>query len=117
MPLMNTVPMEFYEEPTFKPDILKQTPFIHGTKFTAIRQMENLRNRYYAVSTDLGTIIPSQAHMIARTNPPVKVAVSITNLDRSGFGRTYALSDELLRQYSLGTYLQNAKNTFYQTRP
>ena len=109
--------LEFQEEPTQKNDILRQTPFIHGGGLNAIWQLENLRNRYYAVSGDVDAVIPSQSRMIARTNPPVKVAVSITNLDRSGIGRSYALSDEALRQYSLGTYLQNARNTYYQTRP
>lgn len=108
--------LQFQEEPTQKNDILKQTPFINGGEFSAIRQMENLRNRYYAVAQDL-FVVPSQARMIARTNPPVKAATAPVTLSATGFGRTYALSDEALRQYSLGTYLQNVRNTYYQTRP
>lgn len=76
--------------------------------FEAIRPLENLRNRYY---------IREQAQMIARTNPPVKAAISPVALDQAGFGSTYRISDEMLRQYSLGTYLHNMGQTYYQTRP
>jgi hypothetical protein len=108
--------LEFQQEPTRKNDILKRVPFINGGQLSAIRQMENLRNRYYAVAADQG-IVPSQAHHIARTNPPVKAATAPVTLSASGFGSTYRLSDESLRQYSLGTYLQNVRHSYYQTRP
>lgn len=109
MAIMNLEVMEFQEEPTQKNDILRQSPFINGgTPINAIRPLENLRNRYYGLA---------QATPIARTNPPVKAAVAITQLDRSGMGSTYRLSDEALRQYSLGTFLQNAAMSYYQTKP
>ena len=116
MPVMNLQEMEFAEEPTLKPDILKQVPYINGGHPNAVRPMENLSNRYYANSS-LINWLPSQALPIARTNPPVMAEKSITNLDKTGFGSTYRLSDEALRQYSLGTYLHRSMTTYYQTRP
>jgi hypothetical protein len=101
--------MEFQDRPFFLPFILKQVPYINGGQpVSAIRPLENLRNRYY---------VREQAQMIARTNPPVKAATSPVQLDASGMGSTYRLSDEALRQYSLGTYLHNMGATYYQTRP
>lgn len=88
--------------------ILRQIPFINGGHPSAIRPWENLRNRYY---------VREQAQLIARTNPPVKAAISPVTLSSSGFGQTYRLSDEALRQYSLGTFLLNAQQSYYQTRP
>lgn len=117
MALMNTVPLVFQEEPTTKNDILRQEPFIHGGSLNAIRQVENLRNRYYVTAAALAWTQPSQARMIARTNPPVKAATAPVTLSATGFGNTYRLSDEALRQYSLGTYLTNMRHTYYQTRP
>lgn len=116
---MNTFPMEFIREPTMKNDILEQVPFINGQciGFQAIRPLENLRNRYYAMSAIQDNTGMSQSNMIARTNPPVRAATSPVALDASGMGSTYRLSDEALRQYSLGTYLHNAGMTYYQTRP
>jgi hypothetical protein len=108
--------LEFQQEPTRKNDILKRIPFINGGRINAVRPMENLRNRYYAASADMG-IVPSQARHIARTNPPVKAATAPVTLSASGMGSTYRLSDEALRQYSLGTYLQNVRHSYYQTRP
>lgn len=101
--------LQFHDRPFFLPFILKQTPFINGSQpISAIRPLENLRNRYYGLP---------QSQMIARTNPPVKAAISPVTLSASGMGSTYRLSDEALRQYSLGTYLHNMANTYYQTRP
>lgn len=117
MALMNMVPLEFQEEPTQKNDILRQEPFIHGSSLTAIRQMENTRNRYYATAAALAWTQPSQARMIARTSPPVPAATAPVTLSATGFGNTYRLSDEALRQYSLGSYLTNMRTTYYQTRP
>jgi hypothetical protein len=114
---MNLVPLEFQEEPTIKNDVLERIPFINGGKLNAIRPLENLRNRYYATAAAIAWVQPSQARMIARTNPPVKAATSPVTLSASGMGATYRLSDEALRQYSLGSYLTNARNTYYQTRP
>lgn len=109
--------LQFEQEPTFKPDILKQTPFINGGQpVSAIRPLENLRNRYYAAAMEQGNV-PSQSRPIARTNPPVKAATSPVTLDATGMGSTYRLSDEALRQYSLGTYLHNMGMSYYQTRP
>lgn len=116
MPVMNLSALSFQEEPTIKNDILEQVPFINGGHPNAVRPLENLSNRYYAMSADTGISI-SQAKHIARTNPPVKAATSPVALNKSGMGATYRLSDESLRQYSLGTYLQNMRNTYYQTRP
>lgn len=116
MALMVTNLLEFQEEPTQKQDILRQTPYINGGHPNAVRPLENLRNRYYAQSSIIdGT--PSQSLMIARTNPPVKAKTKPVTLSATGFGGTYRLSDEALRQYSLGTYLQNMRGTYYQTRP
>lgn len=102
-----------------KNDILEQVPFIEGMSigFQAIRPLENLRNRYYAMSAIQNDTGMSQSNVIGRTNPPIKAATSPVTLDASGMGSTYRLSDELLRQYSLGTYLHNAGMSFYQTRP
>jgi len=110
MPLQEVRHLEFLDRTFFLPFILKQ-PAVHngGTSgFEAIRPLENLRNRYY---------VREQAQMIARTNPPVKAAISPVTLNQSGMGSTYRLSDEMLRQYSLGTYLHNMGVTYYQTRP
>ena len=110
--------MDFIEEPTKKNDIIFQVPFINGGQpVSAIRPLENLRNRYYAAAMDIGATMWSQAKMIARTNPPVKAATSPVTLDATGMGSTYRLNDEALRQYSLGTYLHNMGMTYYQTRP
>ena len=110
MPLATLDTLQFQDRPFFLPFILKQPPVIHGTgiAYTALRPLENLRNRYY---------IREQAQMIARTNPPVKASTSPVTLNQSGMGSTYRMSDELLRQYSLGSYLHNMGATFYQTRP
>lgn len=108
MAVMNFNVMSFQEEPTLKNDILIQVPHINGGHPNAVRPLENLRNRYYGLP---------QAQMIARTNPPVKAATSPVTLNKSGFGSTYRLTDESLRQYSLGSYLVNMRNTYYQTRP
>lgn len=108
MSVQNLLPMEFAEEPTFQPDILKQIPYINGGHPNAVRPVENLRSRYYGLL---------QSAPIARTNPPVKAATSPVTLNKSGMGATYRLSDEALRQYSLGTYLQNLRGSYYQTRP
>lgn len=116
MAVMNLAVMEFREEPTVKNDILSQVPFINGGHPNAVRPFENLRNRYYALSSDTGISI-SQSKMIARTNPPVKASTSPVALNKSGIGATYRLSDEQLRQYSLGSYLHNVANSYYQTRP
>jgi len=116
MPLQSCVLLEFEQEPTQKNDILRRAPYINGGPFSAIRQMENRRNRYYAVAADLG-LVPSQAHHIARTNPPVKAATAPVTLSAAGMGSTYRLNDEALRQYSLGAYLTNMRQTYYQTRP
>lgn len=118
MALQNVSQLVFQEEPTQKNDILQQVPFINGGQpVSAIRPLENLRNRYYAPSAILSNGYPSQAQLIARTNPPVKAATSPVTLNASGMGSTYRLSDEALRQYSLGAYLQNSGMTYYQTRP
>lgn len=108
MSLMTIAPLVFQEEPTIKNDILVQAPFIHGGRISAIRPLENLRNRYY---------IREQSLNIARTNPPVKAATTQVTLSASGMGSTYRLTDEALRQYSLGTYLHNIGSSYYQTRP
>jgi hypothetical protein len=110
MALQEVSTLQFQDRPFFLPFILKQPPYINGgtSAFEAIRPLENLRNKYY---------IREQAQLIARTNPPVKAAISPVTLNQSGMGSTYRLSDELLRQYSLGTYLHNMGATFYQTRP
>jgi hypothetical protein len=112
---MNVEPMQFAEAPIFQPDILEQIPFLNGGHPSAIRPMENLSNRYFA-STGL-PLYGSQASPIARTNPPVKAATSPVTLNKSGMGSTYRLADESLRQYSLGAFLQNKRDSFYQTRP
>jgi len=109
--------MEFQDRPFFQPFILKQIPFINGGRINAVRPLENLRNRYYVSAMDIGATDWNQAKMIARTNPPVKAATSPVTLDASGMGSTYRLSDEALRQYSLGSYLHNMRSTYYQTRP
>jgi hypothetical protein len=102
--------LKFQDRPFFLPFILKLPPTHNGgtTAYEAIRPLENLRNRYY---------VREQGQMIARTNPPVKAATSPVTLNQSGMGSTYRLSDEMLRQYSLGTYLHNMGVTYYQTRP
>jgi len=117
MSVMNLVPVEYQQEPTVKNDIVERIPFINGGRFSAIRPLENLRNRYYATAAAIAWTQPSQARMIARTNPPVKAATSPVALSASGMGSTYRLSDEALRQYSLGSYLVNSRNSYYQTRP
>lgn len=119
MPVMDCNVLEFKDRPFFLPQILEQTPFINGggNVHQAIRPLENLRNRYYAMSASMAPIGMSQSNMIARTNPPVKSAISPVALDASGMGSTYRLSDEALRQYSLGSYLHNAGMSYYQTRP
>jgi hypothetical protein len=119
MPLQTLNTLQFQDRPFFLPFILEQTPFINGggTTRQAIRPLENLRNKYYAMSASQGNFGMSQSNMIARTNPPVMAAISPVTLDASGFGQTYRLSDEALRQYSLGTYLHNAGMSYYQTRP
>lgn len=109
--------MDFLREPTMKNDIIFRVPFINGGHPSAIRPMENLRNRYYASAAELAVTVPNQARHIARTNPPVKAATSPVTLSATGFGQTYRLSDEALRQYSFGTYIQNARMSYYQTRP
>lgn len=115
---MNILTMDFVEEPTKKNDIIFQVPFINGSQpVSAIRPLENTRNRYYAAAADIGASMWSQAKMIARTNPPVKASTSPVTLDASGMGSTYRLSDEALRQYSLGSYLHGMGTTYYQTRP
>jgi|SRR5215469_2676375 len=110
MSLQKLETLQFQDRPFFLPFILKQPPYINGgtAAFEAIRPLENLRNRYY---------VREQAQMIARTNPPVKASTSPVTLNASGMGSTYRLSDEALRQYSLGTYLHNMGATYYQTRP
>jgi len=105
---MNLLQMEFQEEPTSKNDILIRVPLINGGHPNAVRPMENLRNRYYGLP---------QSKTIGRTNPAVKAAISPVALNATGMGSTYRLNDEALRQYSLGTYLQNMRSTYYQTRP
>lgn len=119
MPLQSFTPLEWQREPTVKNDILERVPFINGGGNTkqAIRPLENLRNRYYASSSSYWYTVPTQAARIARTNPPVKAAISPVTLSASGMGSTYRLTDESLRQYSLGAYLTNMRNTYYQTRP
>jgi hypothetical protein len=115
MAVMNTLTMDFIQEPTKKNDIIFQVPFINGGHPNAVRPLENLQNRYYA---DAGfPLYGSQARPIARTNPPIKAATAPVALNKSGMGATYRLSDEALRQYSLGTYLQNMRASYYQTRP
>lgn len=109
--------MEFLDEPTRKNDIIFQVPFINGGHPNAVRPTENLRNKYYASAAALWYSVPNQAMRIARTNPPVKAATSPVTLSASGMGSTYRLSDESLRQYSLGAYLRNAQMSYYQTRP
>lgn len=109
--------LQYQDRTFFLPFILEQTPFINGGRINAVRPLENLRNRYYASAADIGATDWSQAKMIARTNPPVKAATSPVALDASGMGSTYRLSDEALRQYSLGSYLHNMYTTYYQTRP
>lgn len=116
MAVQNLNVLEFQQEPTQKNDILRRVPYINGGHPSAIRPMENLRNRYYAAAAEQGNV-PSQSRPIARTNPPVRASTAPVTLSATGFGSTYRLSDEALRQYSLGTYLQNARNTYYQTRP
>lgn len=108
MAVQNIATMDFLEEPTKRNDIIFQIPFINGGHPNAVRPVENLRSRYYGLL---------QSAPIARTNPPVKAAYSPVTLDATGFGSTYRLSDEALRQYSLGTYLQNIRGSYYQTRP
>jgi hypothetical protein len=110
MALQSLNTLQYQDRTFFLPFILEQTPYINGggTARQAIRPLENLRNRYY---------VREQAQMIARTNPPVKAAISPVTLSASGMGSTYRLSDEALRQYSLGSYLHNAGMTYYQTRP
>lgn len=118
MALAELSQLEFRDRPFFLPQILQQVPFIEGSQpVSAIRPLENLRNRYYASAAILDYSVPSQAHNIARTNPPVKAATSPVTLSASGMGSTYRLSDEALRQYSLGSYLHNMGTTYYQTRP
>jgi hypothetical protein len=119
MALQSFNTLQFRDRPFFLPFILEQTPYINGggTAHQAIRPLENLRNKYYAMSASQGNFGMSQSNMIARTNPPVMAATSPVALDASGFGATYRLSDEALRQYSLGTYLHNAGMSYYQTRP
>lgn len=117
MALQEVTQLEFADRPFFLPFILKQAPFINGGRINAVRPLENLRNRYYASAADIGATDWSQAKMIARTNPPVKAATSPVQLDATGMGSTYRLSDEALRQYSLGSYLHNMGTTYYQTRP
>ena len=110
MALQQLSTLQFQDRPFFLPFILKQPPYINGgaTAFEAIRPLENLRNRYY---------VREQGQLIARTNPPVKASTSPVTLNATGMGSTYRLSDEALRQYSLGTYLHNMGVTYYQTRP
>jgi hypothetical protein len=108
MAVQNIITMDFLEEPTKKNDIIFRVPFIDGGHPNGIRPVENLRNRYYGLL---------QSAPIARTNPPVKAAFAPVTLDATGFGSTYRLSDESLRQYSLGTYIQNMRGSYYQTRP
>jgi hypothetical protein len=108
MSVVNMTVLQFNREPTVKNDILEQTPFINGGHPNAVRPLENLSNRYYG--------IPQSFH-IARTNPPVMAATSPVALNKTGMGATYRLSDESLRQYSLGAYLTNMANSYYQTRP
>jgi hypothetical protein len=117
MSVMNLATMDFVEEPTKKNDIIIRVPFIDGGHPNGVRPMENLRNRYYASSSILDQTVSSQAMTIARTNPPVKAATSPVALNKSGMGSTYRLSDEALRQYSLGAYLTNIRNSYYQSRP
>lgn len=119
MALQSLNTLQYQDRTFFLPFILERTPFINGggNAFQAIRPLENLRNRYYAMSASQGNFGMSQSNMIARTNPPVKSATSPVTLDASGMGSTYRLSDEMLRQYSLGSYLHNAGMTYYQTRP
>lgn len=110
MALQSYTTLQFEDRTFFLPFILRQAPYLNGggTAHQAIRPLENLRNRYYVIQ---------QAQMIARTNPPVKAATSPVTLDATGMGSTYRISDEALRQYSLGTYLHNAGMSYYQTRP
>jgi hypothetical protein len=116
--IMNLIPSEFQREPTVKNDIVVRVPFINGGQpQSAIRPIENLRNRYYASSSSYWYTVPTQAARIARTNPPVKAATSPVTLSASGMGSTYRLTDEALRQYSLGSYLHNMATSYYQTRP
>lgn len=111
--------LQFQDRPFFLPQILEQTPYINGggTTRQAIRPLENLRNRYYAMSASTAPVGMSQSNMIARTNPPVMAATSPVTLSATGMGSTYRLSDEALRQYSLGAYIRNMGQTYYQTRP
>jgi hypothetical protein len=108
MAVMNLAPMEFQEAPIIQNDILVQAPYLDGGHPNAVRPLENLRNRYYGLA---------QSTMIARTTPPVKAKITPVTLNQSGFGSTYRLSDEALRQYSLGTFIQRALDSYYQTRP
>lgn len=106
MAVMNATLLQFEEAPIQHNDILVLEPHINGGHPSAIRPLENLRNHYYATF---------QAIPIARTNPPVKKETTpVTFVD--GAGATYRLSDEALRQYSLGAYLTNAKMSYYQSR-
>src|SRR5215471_12190284 len=116
MAVMNLLSMEFIQEPTQKNDIVFRVPFINGGHPSAIRPMENLSTRYYGGAA-LISWQPSQALPIGRTNPPVKSAITLVTLNKTGMGSTYRISDEALRQYSLGTYLHRAQTSYYQTRP
>lgn len=119
MALQNLNTLQFADRPFFQPFILERVPFINGggTTRQAIRPLENLRNRYYAMSASQGNFGMSQSNMIARTNPAVRAKTSPVALDASGMGSTYRITDEALRQYSLGTYLHNAGMSYYQIRP
>ena len=118
MALQNYNILQYEDRTFFLPFILRRAPFIEGSQpVSAIRPLENLRNRYYASAAALPYTVPNQAMNIARTNPPVKAAISPVTLDATGMGSTYRLRDEALRQYSLGTYLHNMGMTYYQPRP
>lgn len=106
MSVLNLVNLDFDEAPIEHNDILVLEPYINGGHPSAIRPIENLRNNYY------GNL---QAIPAGRTNPIVKRATTPVNYVE-GTGATYRLSDEALRQYSLGAYLQNLKTSYYQTR-
>jgi len=117
MALQEINTLQFEDRTFFLPFILRRAPYINGGRINAVRPLENLRNRYYVSAADIGATDWSQAKMIARTNPPVKAAISPVQLDATGMGSTYRLSDEALRQYSLGSYLHSMSSTYYQTRP
>jgi hypothetical protein len=70
---------------------------------SALFPYQNLRNKYYGLP---------QSKLIARLQPPV--GFSAQWVYQKGFGSSYQLSDESLRQLALGMHLANADNMFYR---